>query len=242
MATESPGGGVTSWITYGSAVTNGYSALTVVVFIKSDETSSDRGFFHTSTSAITGGQDATICMRYDVAGASGGGTNVIKCAIDSTSKTNNGLESASSVQTTSFQSLIMDWEDGDRERLYIDGIETTPTATPPTHTGVTINANSLWLHRGAKDNANSWNGIVYELRIYDRKLTAQERQAIVTLRGQDMIRNGLILHWHGDEGAPGTSVTSTTDRSGAGNTGTAGGASSPTYAEDLVHVRRRRAS
>jgi len=241
MATESPGG-TTSWITYSSQVTNGYTALTVVAWVKSDETSSDRGFFQTLTSAITGGQDQPCCMRYDAAGASGGGSNLIKCAIDSTDKTNNGLESASGVQTTAPQCLIMDWEVGDRERLYIDNSETTPTNTPPTHTGTTINADSVWMHRGGKDNSNSWNGVVYELRIYNRKLSAAERSAIYAQQGQDTIKGGLVLHWHGDQGAPGTTVSSVTDRSGNGYTGTAGGTSSPTFAEDVVHTRRRRAA
>lgn len=242
MATETLGAGVTSYITYASQVTNGYAGLTVVVWIKSDLTATDRGFLHTRTAAFTGGNDDTVCMRYDAAGASGGGTNLIKAGIDSTSKTNNALESASGTQSTALQCLIMDWAVGDRERLYINDVETTPTNTPPTHTGVTINATAVWLHRGAKDNANSWNGIVHEIRIYNRKLTAAERSAIFAQKGQDTVKQGLILHWHGDQGAPGTNVSTVTDRSGNGYTGTAGGTATPTYAEDVIFTRRRRAA
>lgn len=242
MATETLGAGVTSYISTGMQVTNGYAALTVVAWIKSDITATDRGFLGTRAAQFTGGTDDTVSMRYDAAGASGGGTNVIKCSIDSTSKTNNGLESSSSKQVTTLQNLIMDWADGDRERLYIDGVEDTPSYAPPTHTGVTINADGLWLHRGSKDNANSWNGLVHELRIYNRKLSAAERQAIVTMRGQDRILNGLIIHWHGDQGAPGTTVTTVVDRSGNGFTGTVGGTTAPTFAEDVIHFRRRRAA
>jgi hypothetical protein len=242
MATETLGAGVTSFISTGVQVTNGYAALTIVAWIKSDVTTSDRGFLYTRAAGLVAGNDDTVSMRYDAAGASGGGTNVIKAGIDSTSKVNNALESASGVQTTALQNLIMDWEAGDRERLYIDGVETTPTNTPPAHTGVTINADDLWLHRGGKDNVNSWDGTIYELRIYSRKLAAAERQNIVTQRGQDTIRNGLILHWHGDQGAPGAAVSSVTDRSGNGYTGTAGGTATPTFAEDLIHTRRRRAA
>ena len=242
MATESNAGGATSQITYGSAITNGLSAVTVVMWIKSDLTNTDRGFFQTLSTAISGGQDQPLCLRYDAAGATGGGSNLIKCAVDTTDKTNNGLESANGVQTTALQCLILDWEVGDRERLYIDGVETTPTHAPPTHTGTTVNADGVWMHRGGKDGSNCWDGICYELRIYNRKLSAAERQNIVTQRGQDTIRNGLILQWHGDQGAPGTTVSSVTDRSGNGYTGTAGGSTSPTFAEDVIHTRRRRAA
>lgn len=242
MATETLGAGVTSYITYGTQVTNGYAALSVVMWVKSDITSTDRGFFHTSSAAIAAGQDAGTCMRYDATGFSGGGTNLLKVAIDSTGKTNSGLESANGTQSTALQCLILTWSAGDRERLYINDVETTPTFTPANGSGVTVNADSVWMHRGGKDNANSWNGIVHELRIYNRLLSAAERSAIYTQRGQDTIKNGLIHHWHGDEGAPGTNVSSIFDRSGNGHTGTAGGTATPTFAADLVHFRRRRAA
>ncbi|HSN70009.1 MAG TPA: LamG-like jellyroll fold domain-containing protein [Steroidobacteraceae bacterium] len=181
-------------------------------------------------------------MRYDQAGASGGGSNLMKVACDNTGKTNQGYESANNTQTTAFQSMILAWEAGDRERLYINGVEDTPTYAPATGSGVTVNANSFWMHRGGKDATNAWDGVVYEIRVYSRKLTAAEILTIHTMRGLDSIKNGLIHHWHGDEGAPGTNVSTILDRSGNGHTGTAGGTNTPTFAADLVHFRRRRAA
>lgn len=243
MATQTSAGSGTSYITYSSAVTNGYSALSIVMWIKSGSTGTDRGFFQTSATAIGGGQDQPCSLRYDLAGASGGGSNLIKGSIDSTSKTNDGYESASTVQTTNLQSVIMVWETTDRERLYLNAVEDTPAYAPATHTGTTVNATGVWMHRGAKDNADAWGGEVHELRIYSRRLSQTEISTIYNMKGQDTIRNGLVLRWHGDEGAPGVTVSSIFDRSGNGYTGTAGGSTnSPSYAEDLVHFRRRRAS
>lgn len=241
MATETNSGAGVSALTYGGAVSNGYSAFSYVLFIKSDATGTDRGFLHTDSGAFAGGTDDVIGCRYDAAGATGGGTSVLKGSIDSTGKTNNGFETSNNSQKTTLQCVIVVWEAGDREHVWLDGVEDVLTHNPATGSGVTAGADSVWLHRGAKDATNAWDGIVYELRFYGRRLTENEIRTISALKGLDSIRAGMILKWHPDQGAPGTAASGVTDRAGNGYNGTVSG-TAPTFAEDVIHVRRRRAA
>jgi hypothetical protein len=166
---------------------------------------------------------------------------VLKGSIDSTGKTNSGFETTANTQKTTLQCVIVVWEAGDREHVWLDGVEDALSDVPANGSGVTVNADSVWLHRGAKDGSNAWDGIVYELRFYNRRLADNEIRAINAMRGLDSIRAGMILKWHGDQGAPGTTVSGVTDRSGNGYNGTVSG-TAPTFAEDVIHVRRRRAA
>ncbi len=241
MATESSSGGGISAITNATDVVDGYAAFSFVVWIKSDAINTDRGFLMCDSTAFAGGNDQGLGCRYDTAGASGGQDDVLKGSIDSTGKSNSGFETTANTQKTTLQCIIVVWEAGDREHVWLDGVENALSFTPANGSGVTAGNDSVWLHRGSKDNADAWDGIVYELRFYNRRLAANEITSIATMRGQDRILNGLILHWHGDQGAPGTSVSAVTDRSGNGYNGTTSG-TAPTFAEDVVHTRRRRAA
>lgn len=241
MATETTSGAGVSAFTYGSQVTNGYSAFSYVIWVKSDAINTDRGFMHTRTGALSGGNDDTIGCRYDTAGASGGQDDVLKGSIDSTGKTNNGFETTANTQKTILQCIIVVWEAGDREHVWLDGVENALSHTPSTGSGVTVNADSVWMHRGAKDSSNAWDGIVYELRFYGRRLADNEIRTINAMKGLDSIRAGMILKWHPDQGAPGATASGVTDRAGNGYDGTVSG-TAPTFAEDVIHVRRRRAA
>ncbi len=119
----------------GEAYINGLPGFTVAMWIKSNQTGTDRGMFiaHEPT-----GQDRFLTFRYDVAGASSGNTpNVIKGGVSSTTDEEYQFESAEGVQATEWQHLAMTWGSLDPDldgntadavgdgflRLYIDGIE-----------------------------------------------------------------------------------------------------------------------
>lgn len=219
---------------------NGHSALTVVVWIKSNSTSTDRGFLYTKDTT-PGDGDEGICCRYDAVGASWGGSNKLKMAIETTGG-NQQLESSDNTQTTNFQSVIWSWESTGLIELWLDGIldDLATGGRNPARTGTTTDTSAVLMHRGFTDSSNCWNGTVYEIRIYNRKLAENEVFAIDTLRGSDGIRSGLIFQWHADAGAPGTPATAVVDRSGNGNDGVNSG--TVTYAEDEVYTRKRRAA
>ena len=239
MATETAGGSAQDLNLASGTFLNGLSGCTVVLWIKSDATSTDKGMLFTNASPPNGTDQAIGC-RYDAAGASYGGTSVIKLSIDAGTKTNSGYESASTVQTTALQCLIFSWASGGQEELWIDGVLDTPTGRAAAYSGTTVNCNNFLMHRGGKDGSNAWDGIIYEMRIYNRKLTVNEVDWINAAKGQDAIRNGMLIKWHGDQSYPAQSATAITDRSGNGRDGTNNG--TVTYAEDVIHTRRRRAA
>jgi len=160
---------------------NGLSAISVSVWVNSNATNSDRGVLIASTPS---GGDSTVAIRYDRSGASGGGSNVIKAAITSTGG-GQQIESASNVQTTDWQHLVLTWESGGTLTLYIDGTATTPTFNSSATSGTLTSNTTLLLGRGGKDANSSWNGLLDELRIYNRVLT----QAEITQLGQEAPSN-----------------------------------------------------
>jgi len=81
----------------GELFLNGLSALTIAMWIKSDVTNSDRGFINGEQSDDN---DNVCTMRYDAAGSSFGGTNLLKMAVTSTPGGEQQLESSSNLQTT----------------------------------------------------------------------------------------------------------------------------------------------
>jgi len=114
----------------GESYINGLSAITVSMWIKSDVTGVNDGFF----AGKVGDANDGITLRYDSAGFGGGGTNVIKYGLVITSGNTTG-ESASCVQTTNDQYISMTWVSPDAVKLFIDGVETTPTDTPTARSG-----------------------------------------------------------------------------------------------------------
>ena len=155
---------------------NGLDAITVAVWVKANAVGTDRGFVNGQDPDST---DGSVAMRYDVAGNSGGGTNVIKVALTTTGG-NVQVESASNVQSTRWQHVAMTWSSGTALTLYIDGVATTPTAASGVVSGTVTGITKLLLGRGGKDAGSSWNGSLDDLRIYSRALTGNE---VATLAG-----------------------------------------------------------
>jgi len=149
---------------------NGLDALSVSVWVKADATGTDRGIFIGDTPS---GDDTPLTLRYDVGGFSGGGSNLIKAGLTTTGG-NLQLESASGVQTTDWQHLVLTWQSGLPLALYIDGTPTTPTDNSSAVSGTTIETPTFILGRGGKDRTGSWNGMLDDLRIYNRVLTPSE--------------------------------------------------------------------
>ena len=169
-------GGTTVEDATGGDYLNGLSATTVAIWIKSNETGSDRGFL---TGVPPAGQDRVFTMRYDSAGASYGGTNLIKMGIQSTGG-DQQIESSSNLQTTEWQHVAMTWEDGGEIRFYVNGVEDEVSGrNTPNNTGTTSEITSLIIGKGGKDASNGWNGLIDEVRIFDTALTAEEIQAVM---------------------------------------------------------------
>lgn len=188
---------------------DGWTGYAIVSWIKSNIINTNKGWFRTHDNG-----DAVGGMRYDSTGASGGGDDVIKWGLYA-NDAQQTVESSALVQTTNLQFLVGQWDSigtgGDVE-LWIDGVKDVLTSTK-NFTG-TIDGtghNQLCIGQGCKDDAGeSWNGDVYEVRIYNRSLSKAEIETMYTLCGADKIFHGLQAHWYGSYlAAPGTTIPTT---------------------------------
>ena len=149
-----------------AAYLNGLSALTVCVWVKSDLTNIDRGFV--SFEDPSGSDDRDI--RYDAAGSTAGGTNVIKYGVTSTGGGQQN-ESSSGVQVTDWQHIAVTWSSGEVMRLYINGVLNTPSHEDAATTGTITGCTKVVVGQGCKDAGGGWAGPIDDVRIYKTALT-----------------------------------------------------------------------
>jgi hypothetical protein len=154
---------------------NGLDAVTVSVWVQSDLTGTDKGIFDTEA---PDGRDDSLGMRYDARGWAGGGREVIKVGLNTTGGA-VAYESASYVQTTGWQHLVMTWSSGEAMKLYINGVLDTPTDAAPAVSGTIADVQELVLGRNAKDGSTgSWLGRIDDFRIYGRALSADDVKTV----------------------------------------------------------------
>jgi hypothetical protein len=157
-----------------STYLNGLSAISFGAWIKSNVTGTDAGFIIFTNPDGTDQRD----IRYDSAGSVGGGTNVIKYGVATTEESHEN-ESASNVQTTGWQHVMVTWNSGEVAKLYINGILDTPTALDDVIGGTTTGYTTLIVGRGGKDTNGSWDGLVDDVRVYDVALTVADVQTVM---------------------------------------------------------------
>ncbi|MEJ2703456.1 MAG: hypothetical protein P8Z79_13535 [Sedimentisphaerales bacterium] len=158
---------------------NGLDAVTVAIWIKSNETNSDRGFI---IGEEPDGGDNLLEMRYDSSGANGGGTNVLKMAVVAPNDEQQ-LETSANRQTTEWQHVAMVWSRNAELQCYIDGELDTPSANDPARDVATSDITMLIIGQGGKDAGQSWNGLIDDVRIYDEALTAERIQGVMLGEG-----------------------------------------------------------
>ncbi|RLF09069.1 MAG: hypothetical protein DRJ69_05335 [Thermoprotei archaeon] len=147
----------------------GLTEITVCMWIKSDITGTDKAFI-SAREAETG--DRVLTIRYDASGYFGGGTNVIKAAFGGTSDdTCSQYESSSNVQTTEWQHIAATWVGGNAPKLYINGVEDTPTYT--SNNGTMISGVDT-LRIGCRGTGDYWDGLIDEVFIFNKALTSEE--------------------------------------------------------------------
>ena len=162
----------------GASYLNGLEAMTVAVWIKSNEVGTNAGFIQGED---PDGGDNVCTIRYDSSGASHGGSNVLKMAVTSSSE--QQLESSSNLQTTEWQHIAMTWSNGEIIRLYIDGVEDTPSGNSPASSGPQSGVVKFIVGQGAKDSSGGWNGLIDDVRIYNEVMSAERIQGIMLGEG-----------------------------------------------------------
>jgi len=89
-------------------------------------------------------------------------------------------ESASNVQTTDWQHVMVTWTSGEAAKLYINGVLDTPTAEDDIIGGTTTGYTTVIVGRGGKEDAGgSWDGLVDDVRVYDAALTPAQVQTVM---------------------------------------------------------------
>ncbi|GEM_PF-5494603 len=166
---------------------NGLSAITVAAWIKSDDTNTDQGWV---LGVEPDGGGGHLQCRYDKQGYLN--TSMTQGMQFQLRVTNDGgttlqgitYESASNVQTTDWQHVVITWESGQPFKVYIDGVEDTPSwvgtdsVADAVATGVLAGAERLVVGRSVKDTGGSWDGEVDDFRIYSYAMDAAEVAAL----------------------------------------------------------------
>lgn len=163
----------------GELYINGQSAFTMFSVVRSNAVGNDNGFFITKT---PDGSDDALAIRYDVGGANGGGTNVMKVGVSASGDLQQ-YESGNNVQTTSTQIIGMDWVSGSNFNMYFNGTTDTPTDIEASVSGVLDNADRVIVGKGSKDAADAWNGLVAEIIFFSNKLNITQRTIIENYLG-----------------------------------------------------------
>ncbi|MFP4058700.1 MAG: LamG-like jellyroll fold domain-containing protein [Candidatus Brocadiia bacterium] len=150
----------------------GYPGFTFSGWIKSDATGQDRGFF--TGDLRNRGQDRWG-IRYDSAGWNGKGTDVFKVGIAISGRQNHwALESSSGLQTTDWQHVVLTWRSGGGMKLYVDGVEDTPSWTRgglDTVTGVLSDQPHFRIGDGSKA---PWQGRMDDVAVWSYAVTAEQ--------------------------------------------------------------------
>lgn len=190
---------------------DGLSACTFMSWVKSDSINTDDGW-QIAINPDSG--DSHIGFRFDTVGAVSGNDDCLKAGL-SVSGNDHSRETAANTQTTDWLHTCCRWSNGNIMQIYLNGVEDT-TATGITGTGVgtfSTGHQPFNVGRGTKyvTTADGWNGLLADLRIYNRSLSVNEIETIYALRGSDRIVNGLLVRYAFMEGAPGVSIGTTTD-------------------------------
>jgi hypothetical protein len=161
---------------------NGLSAFTVALWIKSDAIGTDSGFIIFEDPV---GQDKKN-IRYDQ-DMGGGRLDGIKYGVTTGADIRETDESPSNVQTTDWQHICVTWQSGSGTfplglNLYINGVFTPPEEDDvDSAPGGTTAYDRVMVGKGCKDEGATagWDGLIDDVRIYSRVLTAEEIQQVM---------------------------------------------------------------
>jgi hypothetical protein len=123
--------------------------------------------------------------------------------------------------------------------LYVNGAQ-DGSAAPSSWTGNTSNtAGTGRIGTRADGSAtNDMDGVLEDVRAYNRALSAEEVNTIYQARGRDKIVNGLLHRYKMIEGSPGSAASTIVDIGSLKIDGSASG--TPAYVTSLIANRHRR--
>ena len=157
-------------VKHSAELINGLSAFSLCLWVKSNHTRTDRGFINGRT---PNGKDEFFGFRYDKDGYKGGESSVIKAGFTTTGGT-HGIESSGGLQSLDWQHLAFTWRSGESMKLYIDGVLDTPSWIQSPISGTITDVDRLIIGRSSKDVNGGWDGLIDDVRLYNKVLSAEE--------------------------------------------------------------------
>jgi len=177
----------------GDQYVNGQSAITFAVWVKADEIPHDRGILNTGLRGKE--KDDTTIIRYDEDGFDGGGSSLLKFGVrygppaeetetstelEAVAGSGNNGETASELQTTSWQHVALTWQGGEAPSLYLDGKEVEysvePDETPDD--SIVKGARHVELGASGREPGAAWQGLMDDFRVYHERLSDDQIAAL----------------------------------------------------------------
>ncbi|MGB2822271.1 MAG: FG-GAP-like repeat-containing protein, partial [Phycisphaerae bacterium] len=159
----------------GGEYVNGLTGFTVAMWIKADDASTDNGIFTVGEP----GSSNCLSLCHATFGVGGYQPKPFKAFL-STTDGNTYMEGPGDSQTTAWQHVALTWDanepDGGPLRLYLDGVPQTSSYSYGSVNGSVDAASQMLVGMGQSGWNHGWEGLIDELRIYDRALSDAEIQ------------------------------------------------------------------
>jgi hypothetical protein len=160
----------------GTNFLNGLKEFSLSFWINSATTNNDQGIF----SAADSDTNTTLALYTKTQASSGLSTNVIEATIPTTAGMVRYI-SSSGVLTNGWQHLVLTWSNGLAPALFINGQLDQPFSYFVTLSGVLTNCGQFNVGKGPVGGPGSWNGMMDDVRVFSRALSAAEIRALAAL-------------------------------------------------------------
>jgi hypothetical protein len=155
--------------TNSSSFLNGLKAFTVTLWTKSDFTNLDHGLL----CADDTGTNQPLAMTTRGLASCGQSTNVFEAAF-ATSRGSARYISTPNSLNTNWQHWALGWSNGLSPQLFINGYFDQPLAHHKKLSGILTNSPKLIVGKDPAEWPVSWQGLIDDVRIYNRLLSAEE--------------------------------------------------------------------
>jgi len=152
----------------------GLKQFTLSLWTKAADTNTSRGIFTADTNPAS----PTLSLTARTGATCGGATNVIEATF-ATTRGQSRRVSTSNVLSNGWQHLAITWSNGLAPALFINGQPDQPWKGSVALRGVLTNCPQFIVGKGAPDIANTFAGLVDDVRVFPRTLHAAEVAALV---------------------------------------------------------------
>ena len=159
---------------------NGLTAFTVALWVKADAIPNSVGLIY-GDGVTSGAIDRSLVIRYNSRDKN------ILAAVRLNDAKRQEYRSASDVQTTAWQHIVLTWQSGDRLALYINGVLDTPTYNDNAIEGSVASLDKFLIGQASFDQQRSWSGLIDDVRVYNRVLTQQEITDLISEQSESTV-------------------------------------------------------